>query len=289
MNISVDRLADAKQGIGDERQNCDSSVQSGYAPVNGLEMYYEISGSGKPVVYIPPVFGQAGVNEFPSLTESRQMITVDLQGHGRTADVDRPISFEQHAADVVALMSHLKITRADFFGESFGGTVAMMIAVHHPELVNRVATYASIFGPFQDAYKPEMLATQLSLTPDARGIQFQRENYKKVAPNPDYWPTIWSKVFSLQWSGFSDDELKSVKARVLIAVGDHDFVRLDHAVHTFELIPNANLAVIPDAGHFVFNVDKQKVMPAILAFFDAPGTNIPFGTTETGYHPGETR
>ena len=95
-----------------------------------------------------------------------------------------------------------------------------------------------------------MLRTSVAPTPDARSFQFQRENYKKVAPDPDYWPKFWGKVCSIQWGGFSNEELASIKAPVLIAVGDHDFVRLEHAVETFKLIPNAELAVIPDAGHF---------------------------------------
>jgi pimeloyl-ACP methyl ester carboxylesterase len=101
-----------------------------------------------------------------------------------------PLSFEQHAEDVVGLLKHLQIQKADFLGESFGGLIATLIAVRHPELVGRVATYGSIFGTFQETYKPDMLATNLSLTPDARGMQFQRENYKKVAPDPSYWPTL---------------------------------------------------------------------------------------------------
>jgi pimeloyl-ACP methyl ester carboxylesterase len=222
-------------------------------------------------------------------SSSRQVITPDLQGHGRTADIDRPLSFEQHAEDVVGLLKHLQIQKADFLGESFGGLIATLIAVRHPELVGRVATYGSIFGTFQEAYKPDMLATNLSLTPDARGMQFQRENYTKVAPDPSYWPTIWSKVNSIQWGGFSPEELTSLKAPVLIAVGDHDFVRLDHAVATFQRIANAELAVIPDAGHLVLNADQRKVVPAIKAFLDAPATEIPFATTQSGYHPGETR
>jgi pimeloyl-ACP methyl ester carboxylesterase len=82
---------------------------------------------------------------------------------------------------------------------------------------------------------------------------------------------------------------ESTQPPVLIAVGDHDFVRLDHVLETFQLIPNAELAVIPDAGHFVLNAEQQKVLPAIEAFLDAPMTKVPFATTKTGYHPGETR
>ena len=261
----------------------------GYAPVNGLKMYYEIEGTGRPLVYIPPVFGYAGLIEFPALAGKRQLIAVDLQGHGRTSDIDRPMSFEQHAEDVVALLAHLKIKRADFFGESFGGTIATIIAVRHPDLVGRVATYGSIFGAFQDAFKPEMLATQLSLTPEAAGIQFQRDNYKKVAPDPAHWPAVWSKVREIRWPGFTRDELARLKAPVLIAVGDHDFVRLEHALETFQRIPNAELAVIPDAGHFVLNAAPAKVLPAVEEFLDGPAVRLPFATTMTGYHPGATR
>ncbi|HEX4593529.1 MAG TPA: alpha/beta hydrolase [Bryobacteraceae bacterium] len=250
-------------------QEKSNDKKSGYAPVNGLKMYYEIEGSGKTLVYIPPAFGYAGVNSFPALIKNHRMITPDLQGHGRTADiVDRPISFEQHAKDVVALLKHLDIQKADFFGESFGGLIATMIAIRHPELVSRVATYGSIFSKPQDAVKQEVLATQLSVTPDAKGIQFQRENYRNVAPDPDYWPTIWSKVLQAQFTGFSREELASLKTPFFIAVGDHDFVRLEHSVETFQIIPNAELAVIPDAGHFVLDADQQKVMPAIETFFE---------------------
>jgi pimeloyl-ACP methyl ester carboxylesterase len=262
----------------------------GYAPVNGLKMYYEIEGTGDPLVYIPPAFGYAGVNSFPALVQSHSVITVDLQGHGRTADIpERPITFEQHAKDVVGLLKYLGIPKADFFGESFGGVIATMIAVHYPELVGRVATYGATFGPPQIAVKPEILRPNLAPAPDSRGIQFQRENYKKVAPDPDYWPKIWGKIFSNQWGGFSTEELASIKAPVLIALGDHDFVRLEHALETFKLIPNAELAVIPDAGHFTLFWGQKRVIPVVEHFLEKPEKKIPFATADTGYHPGETR
>jgi len=108
-------------------------VKSGYAPVNGLRMYYEIHGTvaARPLVTIHPFAGLANV--FPSLVRNRQLIAMELQGHGRTADIDRPMSFEQDADDVAALLKHLRIERANFFGESFGGIVALLMAVRHPE------------------------------------------------------------------------------------------------------------------------------------------------------------
>src|SRR5947209_7962735 len=111
----------------------------GYAPVNGLKIYYEIEGSGDPLVFIPPAFGCCGMRSFPELSRNRSIISMDLQAHGRTADIaERPISIEQYAEDVVELLKYLKIDKADFLGESYGGNTAAMIAVRHPEFARRV-------------------------------------------------------------------------------------------------------------------------------------------------------
>ena len=264
--------------------------RQGYAPINGLNLYYEIEGTGNPLVYIPPAFRFAGVKSFPVLVQRRAVITVDLQGHGRTADIqDRPLSIEQHAKDVIALLKHLGISKADFFGESYGGAIATIIAVRNPDLVRRVATYGATFGPPQVAVDLEMLRTSQPPTPESRSFLFQRENYKKVAPDPDYWPTFWGKIVSLKWDGFSREELASIKAPVLIAVGDHDFVRLEHALETFKFIPNAELAVIPDAGHYALFSEPERVIPVVEHFLNKRETGIPIATGETGYHSGETR
>lgn len=169
--------------------NRSTTEARGYASVNGLDMYYEIKGTGDPLVYIPPAFGFAGLKSFPTLIQSHSVITVDLQGHGRTADIpERPITFGQHAKDVAGLLKYLGIPKADFFGESFGGVTATMIAVRYPELVGRVATYGATFGPPQVAHNLEMLRFNNPPTPGSTGIQFQSENYRKVAPDPNYWP-----------------------------------------------------------------------------------------------------
>jgi|HubBroStandDraft_6_1064221.scaffolds.fasta_scaffold48840_5 pimeloyl-ACP methyl ester carboxylesterase len=270
--------------------NSATTCRQGYAPINGLKMYYEIEGTGDPLVFIPPAFGVAGMKTFPAFVQSRAVVTVDLQGYGRTADIqDRPLSNEQHAKDVIALLKHLGISKADFFGESYGGAIAAIIAVRSPEIVRRVATYGATFGPPQVAVNPEMLHTNQPPTPDSRSFLFQKENYKKVAPDPDYWPRFWDKIVSLRWDGFSREELASIKAPVLIAVGDHDFVRLEHAVETFKLIPNAELAVIPDAGHYALFSEQGRVIPVVEHFLNKPDTGLLIATAETGYHPGKTR
>jgi len=263
---------------------------SGYAPVNGLRMYYEMEGAGDPLVFIPPAFGFAGLKSFPALIENHTVLTVDLQGNGRTADLpERPLSIERYAEDVVGFLKYLGITRADLFGESYGANTAVMIAVRYPEVVGRVATYGATFGPPQVALNPRTTRFDQPPTAESGYIEHQRENYKRVAPNPEYWPRIFDKLGRLQWEGFSTEELASIQASMLIALGDRDFVRLEHAVESFNLIPNAELAVIPDAGHFTLSSEPEKVIPVVKHFLEKPGIRIPLATAKTGYHPGQTR
>jgi len=262
----------------------------GYAPVNGLRMYYEIEGTGEPLVFIPPAFGFAGQHSLPALRERHAIITVDLQGHGRTADIpNRPLAIEQHAEDVVALLKHLGISKTDFVGESYGGNTAAMIAVRHPEVVRRVATYSATFSAPPSTLDP--VTTQYSRPPTAesRNIRFQRESYERVAPDPSSWPKIYDKLARMQWLGFSKAELASIKAPVLIIQGDHDFVRLEHSVEILKQIPRAELAVIPSASHFALSSEPDRVVPIIEHFLEKSDQQLPLATAERGYHPGETR
>jgi len=261
-----------------------------YAPVNGLQMYYEIEGNGDPLVFIPPALGSVGQKSFSDLTEKFSVITCDLQGHGRTIDIpERPLSIEQYAEDVVGLLRHLGIYKAHFFGESYGGAAAVMIALRYPDLVRRVATYGATFGPAQSAHNPAMLHFDSPPNADCRCFQFQKECYTEVAPNPDYWPKFWEKVSRIQWEGFSAAELASIEAPVLVMVGDRDFVRIEHATETFRLMPHAELTVIPDAGHFALFSEPEKVIPAVRHFMEKPEKRPPVASAEMGYHPGETR
>ena len=262
----------------------------GYAPINGLKMYYEIEGTGDPLVYIPPAFGFAGLKSFPALVQGHSVITVDLQGNGRTADIpQRPISIEQYAKDVVDLLKHLGISKAHFLGESYGGNTAALIAIRYPELVRRVVTYSATFASPPHTLDPETTRYDHPPTAESRDIQFQRESYKKVAPDPGYWDKIYDKVGGIQWKGFSKEELASLKAPILIVQGDHDFVRLEHSVETVKLIPHAELAVIPNASHFALSSEPDRVIPIIKHFLEKPEKQLPLATANLGHHPGETR
>jgi pimeloyl-ACP methyl ester carboxylesterase len=189
---------------------------------------------------------------------------------------------------VVGLLKYLGISKADFFGESYGGNAAAMIAIRYPELVGRVVTYAATFGPPQIALNPQTTHFDHPPTADSRNIQFQRENYKKVAPDPNYWPKMFDKLGSIQWEGFSkrvgfNQSANSHPSR------RSRFCPLEHAVETVKLIPNAELAVIPSAGHFVLFSEQERVIPIVKHFLEKPEKSIPLATAETGYHPGETR
>jgi pimeloyl-ACP methyl ester carboxylesterase len=203
--------------------------------------------------------------------------------------ISRPISIEQYARDVVELLKYLKISKADFLGESYGGDTAAVIAVRYPELVRRVVTYSATFAAPPDTLNPETTHFDHPPTAETRDIQFQREGYKKVAPDPNYWPRIYEKVGSIQWKGFSKEELASVSAPFLILQGDHDLVRLDHSVEIVKLIPHAELAVIPDASHFALSSEQERVIPIFKHFLEQPEKRLPLATANTGYHPGETR
>jgi pimeloyl-ACP methyl ester carboxylesterase len=255
--------------------------RTGYAPMNGLKMYYEITGEGKPAVYIHPVVSHCGL--IPELTKNRQWIVMDLQGHGRTVDIDRPMTCEQHADDIAALLKHLKIEQADFFGDSFGGTIAVMMAVRHPQLVRRVVSHGGSFAPYPGTVDDRPPA-------DAEYVKWQREEYQKVAPDPKQWPTLYDKATKslFTWKGFSPEQLKAIKAPVLIACGDHDLIPVERCAEWSRMIPNAQLAVIPDSSHFALYSEPEKLLPTVAAFLDAPTPTVPIGTFN-GYYPGVTR
>jgi pimeloyl-ACP methyl ester carboxylesterase len=273
--------------------NTSHAREEGRATVNGLSMYYEFAGSGRPAVYVHPFISFGGVHgdALPAHIPTHRWLSMDLQGHGRTADIDRPLSFEQEADDVAALMRHVDIRGADIFGESFGGITAMLLAVRYPELVRRVAIWASSLRPFEETTAPESMAQLYQLTPEHRSVQYQRENYQRVAPDPTDWPNLFTKASRVDWRGLTPEQLKGVEVPVLVCGGDHDVLgpRLEHQLEVARTLPKGEFAVIPDAGHFVVYDAPESILPIIGRFFNASELGVPFATTLSGYHPGETR
>ena len=235
---------------------------------------YDALGAGKPLVHLLPALGHPKARTFPAIA-GRSLVTI--------SNAPDPPSIEQWAADVVALLGRLGVTRADFLGQSFGGAVAAMIALRHPELVDRVASYGATFGPPAEAHDARMLHFDAPPTPDDRAF----EHFRKL--HGEHFPEIWKRTSRIEWNGFSKEELRAIGAPILLLVGDRDFVRLEHVVETYRLLPNAELAVIPDAGHFALFSEPERVMPIVMHFFDEPATRAPVATARMGYRPGETR
>lgn len=240
-----------------------------YASVNGLRMYYEIHGMGTPLVLLHGSFGTATV--YPALAANRRIIAVELQGHGHTADIDRPLTPEQLADDVAALLDHLQISQTDIFGYSMGGIVGLGVAIRHPTLVRKLAVYGSNSGSMETTYDPAAIAQFKSMSSDF-APPVLKGPYDKVAPDPSQWPALVQKIqtMGLEWKGFTPEEVQTIQAEVLIAAGDRDVVRAEHAVEMLRMIPNSQLAVFPGADHFLIWQNPDKMFPTIVAFLNAP-------------------
>lgn len=256
-----------KSGRGNEKSE---PAQGRYASVNGLKMYYEIHGTGRPLVLLHGAFGWATV--FPMLAKNRQVIAVELQGHGHTADIDRPLTYEQMADDTADLLKQLGIEQADVFGYSMGGNVGLALAIRHPKLVGKLAILGSHYGKLEDAYDPEVLKQFKSMSPDNFAPQLLKDPYDKMAPDPKQWPVLVAKIKKMgsEFKGFAPEDLKSIKASVLVMIGDRDVVRPEHAVEMFRLIPHAQLGVIAGGDHFTLFTSPEKVLSPIAEFLDAP-------------------
>ena len=263
----------------------ESAVEGNYASVNGLNMYYEIHGSGEPLVMLHG--GLGGVAEFgelvPLLAETRQVIAVELQAHAHTADIDRPLSYEFMADDVAALIEQLGYENADILGFSLGGGVALQTAIRHPEVVRKLVVISATFR--RDGWYPEVLAGMSMMNADAAAAMLQTPMYQlyaSTAPNVEDWPTLLTKVGLLLGENYDWSEaVAGITAPTLIVVGDSDSVRTAHAVEMFGLlgggvpgdfvpVPNSQLAILPGTTHFGALHRTDLLLPIVTQFLDTP-------------------
>ena len=211
-------------------------VKSGYADVNGLKMYYEMHGEGQPLVLLHGAFMTIDLNwgkMLPALSKNRQAIAVELQGHGHTGDIDRPLNYGQMADDTAELLRQLGIEKADIMGYSLGGPTTVELAIRHPEKVRKMVVISSPYK--RDGWYPLVYATIANLTPEAFTGSGLPEAYAKVAPNPDGWATLVEKVKILDrdYVGRTTEEFRSIDAPMLIIIGDSDGVSPETAVGMF--------------------------------------------------------
>ena len=260
----------------------DTAVQGQYASVNGLEMYSEIHGEGRPLVLLHGAY--MTIDSFgdllPALASDRQVIAVELQGHGRTADVDRPITYEGMADDVAALIRELGLSEVDVYGYSMGGGVALQLAIRHPELLRKLVVVSA--GHTYDVMPAELAAMFETITPEMfAGSPFETA-YKEVAPNPDDFPRLVEKLKQLDLTAFDwTEQVRGITAPVLVVVGDADIVQLEYAVEMFKLLgggvvgdmaplPASQLAILPGTSHLGMMERTGLLAPIARAFLDAP-------------------
>jgi pimeloyl-ACP methyl ester carboxylesterase len=256
---------------------------TGYAPVNGLKMYYEVQGSGDPVVLLHGAFMTITNNWtgwIDELSKTRKVIAVEMQGHGRTADIPRDITSENLADDVAALLDHLKIPRADLIGYSMGGAVAMQCAIRHPDKVRKVVVISSRFR--RDGAGKEGLDAIAKLTAEAfKGSPIEVE-YKKLSPTPDDFPKFVERLLTTSSKGhdIGADQLKASTAPMFFIHGDADGIRLEHVAEMFRLKGGeihgdikprsaSRLAILPDTTHVTLMQRMPVIVPMVNDFLDA--------------------
>jgi pimeloyl-ACP methyl ester carboxylesterase len=258
---------------------------TGYAPVNGLKMYYEIRGQGEPVVLLHGAF-MAISNNFHwaewigELSKTRKVIAIEMQGHGRTADTGRDFTYDTLADDVAALLDHLKIPSADVIGYSLGGGVALNCAIRHPDKVRKVVSISAVFR--QNGWTKEGLDAFPNLTAEAfKGTAIEAD-YKRLSPTPNEFPNFVKRVLSvdLKPHDFGADKLKATKAPMFFIHGDADGVRLDYIAEAFRLKGGevhgdmrprsaSRLAILADTTHVTLMNRRQTIVPMVNDFLDA--------------------
>jgi len=261
------------------------ATTQGYAPVNGLKMYYEIRGTGRPLVLLHGGAGntQMFLPSFDQLSRGRQVIATELQAHGHTADIERPLRYEQLADDVAALIKHLKLTEVDLMGYSLGGGVVLRTTIQHPELVRKLVLVSATCK--RNGWYPEVLAAMGQGAENAEGMRQtpMYQSYARVAPRVQDWPVLMTKLAEMlkreyDWS----DEVSRIRAPVMLVFGEADSVRTAHAVEFFELLGGGKrdggwdasgmtrnrLAILPGTTHFTISTSPAMVS-AVTAFLDA--------------------
>jgi pimeloyl-ACP methyl ester carboxylesterase len=257
------------------------TVQSGYAPVNGLKMYYEIHGEGEPLVLVHG--GVVGITMFggnvDALAKGRKVIAVELQAHAHTADIDRPLSFEALADDVAALVKYLGLQRVDVMGYSLGGGVALQVAIRHPDVVRKLVVVSAACK--RQGMYPEVLAAMDQMGPGA-GEMMKQSPLSKMYPNVN-WTTLFTKLGTLlskeyDWS----KEVSAIKAPTMLVFADADAVRPEHIVEFYKLMGGGQrdagqdgsgrsinqLAILPGETHYAIDT-APALVATVVPFLDA--------------------
>lgn len=257
--------------------------ESGYADVNGLKMYYEVYGKGKPIVLLHGSFMTIPLNWshiIPLLAKDRKVIVTEMQGHGRTRDIPKDISYEGMADDVSGLLTYLKIDSADILGYSMGGGVAFQVAVRHPQQVRRLVVLSGTYK--HDGWWPDAEAGFATFTPDMfKGTAIEKQ-YDSLGNDPAHFPEFVKKVISIDLKPYDwSKDVKNIQAPIFMAIGDADGVQYEHALELFRAkgggkmgdlhgLPKSRLAIIPGTTHIGMIMQRADwLIPMITDFLDS--------------------
>ena len=269
---------------------CSAQLQpskTGYAPVNGLKLYYEIYGSGQPLVLIHGGLGLASMFGpiLPELAAKRQVIAVELQAHGHTADIDRPLSLEMMADDIAALLKFLGIPKADIMGYSLGGGTALLTGIRHPELVRKLVIVS--FPYKHSGWYKETMDQAGNMGPASAEMMKKTplyQNYISVAPKPDDWVKLHTKLGELLRKDYDySAEIQKIKIPTLLVIGDADAIHPGSEVEFFALlggglkdggwdgsgVSNSQLSILPGETHYHIFV-SLALAQAVIPFLDKP-------------------
>jgi pimeloyl-ACP methyl ester carboxylesterase len=272
-----------------ENSSCKTKVPSpgpveAYASVNGMKMYYLSAGQGEPVILLHGAFSTVAKDFgalIPVLARTHRVIAIELQGHGHTNDIDRPITYEAMAGDVLELMRQLKIAKADFLGYSMGGGVALQLTISHPERVRHLMLASTAYTPAaMNMDNPDSLQPKQMTGLDQ---SVWKKDYDRVAPDTAHWKKLTEKMYGMMgsWKGFRSGDIKAISASTLLLFGDEDMSRPEHWVEMFRLlgggnagdlyqVPNEQLAVLPGTTHVTMVDQTDLLIPIVTRFLKTP-------------------
>ncbi|MFU1856421.1 alpha/beta fold hydrolase [Sphingobacterium sp. NGMCC 1.201703] len=255
--------------------------ETGYADVNGLKMYYEVYGEGKPLVLLHGSYMTILLNWSQAIPmfKGRKVIVAEMQGHGRTRDIARKISYEGMADDVSGLLKHLQIDSADILGYSMGGGVAFQLAIRHPEQVRRLIVLSGSYA--HDGWWPDVEASYSSITADIfKGSPIEKQ-YDSLGNDPKHFPEFVKKVISIDLEPYDwSKDAKQIKAPLFMAIGDADGIQYEHALALFRALgggkmgdihglPKSRLAILPGTTHIGMMYRMDWLVPMIDDFLNS--------------------
>lgn len=255
--------------------------KTGYAPVNGMEMYYEIHGEGEPLIMIHGAFMTLDMfgELLPVLAENRKVIAVELQGHGRTKDIDQPIRYKSLAQDIIALIDHLELDKPDVLGYSLGGGTALQAGIQAPEKINKLLLISMAYQ--HEGWRTELIESMKEMNVEQLEGTPMHQAYMNTAPNPEDWPILFDKLIELDTEHHYDwtNEVQQLEIPIQIIAGDSDSVILQHVLDMFvhmggdvdgmaHGMPNVQLAVLPGTTHVSAITKTDLLIPMITEFLE---------------------